>query len=115
MITTYSRGLSGLTSDNHDNLIAQGYIHFVRCAYTTYYFNNIFEAQFIANKMKGRVETEEKEVVMCSKCQRYLSQDGTWQPEPDVAIIPRDLATGIYGNITETYCPECLNDRLEEI
>lgn len=55
------------------------------------------------------------EIEQCSQCRRYKGIDGLWKAEPDQEIIERNLGKGIIGNVTETYCPECLDDKMEEI
>jgi len=101
--------------NNHDDAISRGYIHFVKSAYVTYYFDNEIEAQYIAQRVRSKVQTEEKEIIQCSKCKRYKSHDGIWEYKPDFTVIKRDLKNNIIGNISHGLCPECEDDIYDEI
>ena len=100
MKVAYHSHINRLNSVNHDTMMAQGFVYWVNLGYTTYYFNNFPEADYVAHRNHAKIESEE--IVQCAYCRRYKINNN-WI-----------YADDIY-NVTSGICPDCLDEAFEQI
>jgi|WetSurMetagenome_2_1015567.scaffolds.fasta_scaffold67428_3 hypothetical protein len=53
-------------------------------------------------------------VEQCSRCKRYRI-DGEWTYKKPIVVVEAEVGKGLLGNISHSYCPECIDDFYEEL